>query len=295
MHKISDTTPSQERILVIDPFKNLRDIYRMFLEKEQYGVETASDLKNAFQKLSLDHYAVLISEYLPPFEETFHMLHEVKEHSPETYIIIVTNAIVDERTYERLFGAGIDDLILKPYSPEKILVHVKKGFRNRNLIIEKRKLEGESLVDPVARQVEQPIFNLTHFQRCLRQELKKAKRHGHTLSLVMMEVPVEAITRNQLEGLTADLLRILRTNTREEDIVGRGNGSFGLLLPETNEAGSQTLVKRLLHLIRNHLPFQSSESLKSIAGTVLFHTYVYPEKFVIPEPLQSVLKELAVQ
>ena len=285
----------QGRILIVDPFKNLLDIYRMFLEKERFGVETASNLKNAFQKLSLDHYAVLISEYLPPFEETFHMLHEVKEHSPETYIIIVTNATIDEKTYERLFDAGIDDLILKPYSPNKILVHVKKGFRNRKLIIERRKLEEESLVDPIARQVEQPVYNLTHFQKCLRQELKKAKRHGHTLSLVLMEVPGEAITRNQPEGLTADLLKILRNNTREEDIVGRGNGGFGLLLPETDEAGSRALVKRLICLIQNHTPFQIEENLKSMANLVSFRTFTYPEKFMIPDPLNSVLEDLSKQ
>jgi PleD family two-component response regulator len=286
---------TQGKILIVDPIKNLLYIYRMFLENERYGVETASNLKNALQKLSLDRYTVLISEYLPPFEETFHMLYEVKEHSPETYIIIVTNATVDEKTYEGLFDAGIDDLILKPYSPNKILVHVKKGFRNRNSIIEKRKLEGESLVDPIARQVELPVYNLTHFQRCLRQELKKAKRHGHSLSLVLMEVPGEAITRNQPEGLTADLLRILQNNTREEDVVGRGNGGFGLLLPETDEAGSKALVKRLIDLIQNHTPFQIEESLKSMANLVSFQTFTYPEKFMIPDPLNSVLEDLSKQ
>jgi PleD family two-component response regulator len=286
---------SQGKILIVDPIKNLLDIYRMFLEEERYGVETASNLEHAFQKLSLHHYAVLISEYLPPFEETFHMLHEVKEHSPETYIILVTNAIVDEKTYEGLFDAGIDDLILKPYSPNKILVHVKKGFRNREVIIEKRKLEGESLVDPMARQVELPVYNLTHFQKCLRQELKKAKRHGHSLSLVLMEVPGEAITRNQPEGLTVDLLRILRNNTREEDVVGRGNGGFGLLLPETDEAGSRALVKRLICLIQNHTPFQIEESLKSMANLVSFQTFTYPEKFMIPAPLNSIFQDLSRQ
>jgi PleD family two-component response regulator len=286
---------SQGKILIVDPIKNLLDIYRMFLEKERYGVETASNLINAFQKLSLDHYAVLISEYLPPFEETFRMLHGVKEHSPETYIIIVTNAIVDEKTYERLFDAGIDDLILKPYSPNKILVHVKKGFRTRDLIVEKRKLEGESLVDPIARQVEQPIYNLIHFRICLRQELKKARRRGHTLSLVLMEVPDETKTGNQPERLTADLLKILRDNTREEDIVGRGNGGFGLLLPETDEAGSKAMVKRLIYLIQNHTPFQIEDRLKSIANLVSFQTFTYPEKFMIPDPLSSILEDLSKQ
>ena len=285
---------SQEKLLFIDPFKNLLDIYRMFLEKEKYSVETASNLKEASQKLSRDHYAVLMTEFLPPFEEMFQMLHWVKEQSPETYIIIVTNAIVDEETYERLFSIGIDDLILKPYSPEKILVHVKKGFRNRSLIIQKQELEKASLIDPVTQQVHQPIFNLVHFRKCLRQELKRAKRHDHALSLVLMELADRATDRSEFESITAELIKILRTNTREEDIVGRGNGGFGVLLPETDEAGSQALVKRLLHLIKNHLPFQSEGSLKSTANAISFQTFTYPEKFIIPESLRSILEELSV-
>jgi PleD family two-component response regulator len=286
---------SQDKILIVDPFKNLLDIYRMFLEKERYEVETASSLMNASQKFSLDHYAVLISEYLPPFEETFHMLHQLKEHSPETYIIIVTNAIIDDKTYERLFSIGVEDLIIKPYSPEKILVHVKKGFRTRNFIIGKQELERESQVDPITHQVRQPIFNLTHFGKCLRQELKKAKRHGHPLSLILMGVPDERIPRNQRADFTVELIRILRNNTREEDIVGRGNGGFGVLLAETDEAGSQALVKRLLHLIQTYRPFQREENLRSTAGVVSFQTYTYPEKFIIPESLKSILGDLLSQ
>jgi hypothetical protein len=125
--------------------------------------------------------------------------------------------------------------------------------------------------------------------------LKKAKRHGHSLSLVLMEVPGEAITRNQPEGHTADLLRILRNNTREEDVVGRGNGGFGLLLPETTEAGSKVLVKRLICLIQNHTPFQIEESLKSMANLVSFQAFTYPEKFKIPDPLSSALEDLSKQ
>ena len=283
---------SHEKLLFVDPFKNLLDIYRIFLEKEKYSVEIASNLEEASQKLFLNHYAVLMTEFLPPFEKTFQILHWVKEQSPETYIIIVTNAFVDEETYERLFSIGVDDLILKPYSPEKILVHVKKGIRNRSLIIQKQKLEEASLVDPVTQQVHQPIFNLVHFRKCLRQELKRAKRHEHAFSLILMEHIDRTIDRSAFEGMTVELIMILRTNTREEDVVGRGNGGFGILLPETDEAGSQALIKRLLHLIQNHLPFQSEESLKTTANAISFQTFTYPEKFVIPESLRSVLEEL---
>jgi PleD family two-component response regulator len=285
---------SQDRLLIIDPFKNLLEIYRIFLEREKYSVETAASLKEASQKLSLEHYAVLISELVFPFGETFQMLHRVKEQSPETYIIIVTNAIVNEESYDKLFSIGVDDLILKPYSPEKILVHVKKGFRNRSLLIKKRELEEESLLDPVTQQVHRPIFNLVHFRKCLRQELKRAKRHEHALSLILTDLPDETMARNERESFTVELIKILRNNTREEDIVGRGNGSFGILLPETDETGSRVLANRLLHLIKSHLPFQSEESLRSTANVISFRTFTYPGKFIIPETLGSVLEELPI-
>ena len=281
-------------ILLIDPFKNLLNVYRMFLERERYLVDTASNLREASQKLSLDHYAVMITEFLPPFGETFQMLHWVKEHSPETYIIIVTNATVDEKTYEKLFDTGVDDLILKPYSPEKILVHVKKGFRNRDLIIRIQELEKESLIDPIARQVQQPIFNPPHFRRYLRQELKRAKRHRHSLSLLLVEIPGKAVVDEPGENFYIELIKILRNNTREEDIVGRGNGGFGILLPETDEAGSQALVKRLHQLIQRHPPFQREERLRSLVKTISFQPFTYPEKFSIPESLRPVLEGISL-
>ncbi|HSB05329.1 MAG TPA: response regulator [Thermodesulfobacteriota bacterium] len=282
-------------ILLIDPFKNLLNIYRMFLEREKYRIETASNLKDASQKLSLDRYAVMITEFLPPFEETFQMLHWVKEHSPETYIIIVTNSLVDDKTYEELFLIGVDDLIVKPFSPGKILVHVKKGFRNRDLIIKMQELERESLVDPIARQMERPVFNPSYFRRYLRQELKRAKRHRHPLSLLLLEIPGKAVAEGPDESFCIELIRILRNNTREEDIVGRGNGGFGILLPETDEVGSQTLVKRLLQLIQGHSPFQKGENLRSLVKAISFEHFTYPEKFLIPETLRSVLEEISLQ
>ena len=284
---------SQENILIIDPFKNLLHVYRMILERERYRVETASHLTEAAQKLLKEDYAVLISEFLPPFEETFQMLQRVKEQSRETYIIIVTNAIVDENAYERLFDIGVDDLILKPYSPRKILTHVKKGFRYRNMMIHKKELERASLTDPITLRIQHPIFNPAHFRKCLRQELKRSKRHQRPLSLLLLKVPSDGITENQLERVLIELIRTLRINTREEDIVGRENGRFGILLPETDEAGSQAVVKRLLGLIKNPPPFQTEESWRPFVETISFQTFTYPDKFSIPGSLSSVLAEMS--
>ena len=125
---------SVHSILLIDPFKNLLNAYRMVLEEEKYSVETALNLKEAYEFLNKKEYCVIITEYIPPFETTDYLIKWAKGKTPETYIIVVSSAFVDEKTYGNLFDIGVDDFILKPYSPEKILVHVRKGLKLRDLI-----------------------------------------------------------------------------------------------------------------------------------------------------------------
>ncbi len=89
-----------------------------------------------------------------------------------------------------------------------------------------------------------------------------------------------------------ELLRILRQNTRAEDTIGKGNGGFGIILPETDETGSQVLAKRLLRLIQGHPPFQGRKDLKQLTDAISFQAFTYPDKFMIPEPLKPILEEL---
>ncbi len=227
----------QNWILLIDPSKNLINAYRMILEAENYGVETANDLKEATRKFSIGNYSIIIMEHFPPYEDTCQIIRWMKKKSPEISIMMVTNATIDEEVYEKLFDMGLDDLILKPYSPEKILVHIRKGFRQRELILGKQELEKQNVFDLAALRIQKFIFNHMFFKRCLRQELKRAKRHGHPLSLVLVKVPSEEKRKDPFDNFCNEMARILRTYVREEDIVGRENGSFELLLPETDQVG----------------------------------------------------------
>jgi PleD family two-component response regulator len=277
------------RILIIDPFKNLLNIYQIILEKEGYQVDLATHLQEALPKFAGESYPVVITEFLPPFEDTLQFLRQIKSLSTETYIIIVTNATLDGGTYEQLFENGADDLILKPYSQEKILVHIRKGFRIRSIIVQNQELKRTSLTDPVSVKIEEPIFNPVHFRRCLRQELKRSRRHQRLFSFLLMEVPYDALDKEEVEGFLAELLRVIRKNIREEDIIGRENGRYGIYLPETDEVGSNVLVERLTRLLRNHPRFTMMESLKSASRSVSFQSYTYPDRFALPDSLQSIL------
>ena len=179
---------------------------------------------------------------------------------------------------------------MKPYSPEKILVHIRKGLRQRELVLRKQELERQSLLDPMTERIQQFIFNSTYFKKCLRQEIKRAKRHQHPLSLLLMQLPNREKIGDRFENFCIELVQIVRKSIREEDMFGRNNGTFGIILPETNQVGSEALVRRLLNLIQTHPMFKSDQDLKSIIQALSFQTFTYPEKFVIPESLKTVLE-----
>jgi len=283
---------SHHWILLLDPFKNLLNAYRMILEEEKYLVETALSLKDAYELLKERQYSVIITEYIPPFETTDDMIQWVKKKAPETYIIIVTNAIVDEKTYEKLFTLGVDDFILKPYSAEKILVHIKKGLKQRDLILKFRELERLTLLEPISERIQGFIFTTVFFKRCLRQEIKRAKRHHHPFSMLLMQMPAKEEIGDRFESFYMELVKIVRKYTREEDMVGRNNGGIGVILPETDQMGSQVLIQRLSDLINNHPSFKSDNVLKTYAKNLFFQSFTYPNQFALPESLSPVLKDV---
>jgi PleD family two-component response regulator len=279
-------------ILLLDPFRNLLNAYRMILEEEKYSVETALNLEEAYQLFGKRQYSVVITEYCPPFEETDDMIHWVKKNAPETYIIIVTNASIDEKMYDNLFTIGVDDFIPKPYSPERILVHVKKGLRQRDLILRQQKLEKFSFLEPFAEEGQEVIFNIAFFKRCLRQELKKAKRHHHPFSLILIRLPSNGETGSRFGDFYMDLVRVVKKHTREEDMIGKNDGEIGIILPETDQTGSETLLQRLSHIIHTDLQFKCDEILRSGIEALSFQSFTYPNQFSVPEPLKALLEEI---
>jgi PleD family two-component response regulator len=289
---MNTTVMNSNWILLIDPFKNLLNAYRMILEEEKYRVDTSLNLRDAYQLLRRRQYSVIITEYAPPFETTDYMIKWVKRNAPETYLIIVTNAAIDEKTYESLFEMGVDDFILKPYSPERILVHVKKGLKQRDLILRVQELERLSLLEPITEKIQEVIFNIMFFKRCLRQEIKKARRHRHPFSLLLIRMPEKEKIGDRFDMFYTEVVKIVKTHTREEDVVGKNNGQIGVILPETDQAGSEALVQRLSSLVLAHPQFKSDNLLEAHVQSLSFQSFTYPDRFSIPEPLRAVLEEV---
>jgi len=219
------------------------------------------------------------------------MIEWVKKKTPETYIIVISNAFIDEKNYEKLFTKGVDDFILKPYSPDKILVHIKKGLKQRDLTIKMKEFERLSVLEPITKEIQGFIFNAIFLRTCLRQEIKKSKRHHRPFSLLLIQMPTEEKMGDRFYSFYVELVRIVKRYTREEDMVGKSNDELGIILPETDQIGSQALIQRLLNLIHTHPQFKSDDILKPYIQTLSFQSFTYPDQFAIPESLKAVLED----
>lgn len=281
-------------ILLIDPVKNLLNTYRMIFEEENYSVETAVNMKEAYTLFDKRPYSAAMMEYLPPHKSIREIVQWMKEKSPEIYIVMVTNAAVDEIIYEDLFKVGVDDFILKPYSPKKIISHIRKGLKQCEMLSKIREYERLNLLDPISEDTEGLIFNKTYLSYNLGQEIKRSLRHQHCFSILLIRMMLKEGFETPSTYFYNELIKIIRKSVRMEDVVSKNNGEIVLLLPETDHNGSKVLSGRLSHLIQNHPSCKEDPVLHAAAQILSFDHFTYPDQFDLPEPLRDMLKGMEI-
>ncbi|HWQ37354.1 MAG TPA: GGDEF domain-containing protein [Burkholderiales bacterium] len=95
------------------------------------------------------------------------------------------------------------------------------------------------------------LYNMRAFSSILQRTFKQSVRHGHPLSVVMIDSDnLKAI--NDAHGhetgnrLLQHLVRCIRDELRGSDVMARfGGDEFVILLPETNRHGAQEMAERI--------------------------------------------------
>jgi DNA-binding response OmpR family regulator len=132
---------SKETILLLDKEFHTRWTLKTILEGEKYIVLAVDSIERALQNFQEFEVSSLITEYRIDGAQTPEIIRELKKSFPELYVMMLTYENLEEKEYRKIMSSGIDDFFLKPISIEKILIHLKKGLRQRRLLIQKKRLE----------------------------------------------------------------------------------------------------------------------------------------------------------
>ena len=110
------------KILVVDDEPKIREVIREYAEFSGYEVTEAEDGMSAIGLCKLNDYDLVIMDIMMPKLDGFSACKEIKKI--KDIPVIMLSARGEE--YDKLFGfeLGIDDFIVKPFSPKELIARV---------------------------------------------------------------------------------------------------------------------------------------------------------------------------
>lgn len=138
----------QHSILVVDDEERIRRLLRMYLEKEHFLIEEAEDGETALRlALEKDYDLILLDVMLPGIDgvEVCSRL-RLQKATP----VIMLTAKGEEANRVQGFEVGVDDYVVKPFSPREVIFRVKAILRRSSAtaFLTKETTSGSTIVFP---------------------------------------------------------------------------------------------------------------------------------------------------
>ncbi len=118
------------RLLVVDDEQKIREVIREYAEFNGYEVAEAENGMEAIGLCKLNDYDLIIMDIMMPKLDGFSACKEIKK--TKEVPVIMLSARGEE--YDKLFGfeLGIDDYIVKPFSPKELMARINVVLTRRN-------------------------------------------------------------------------------------------------------------------------------------------------------------------
>ncbi len=110
-------------ILVVDDEAKIRTIIRKYAEFEGHTVTEACDGMEAVNMCRTDTYDIIIMDIMMPELDGFSACREIRKNSQTP--IIMLSARGEEYDKINGFELGIDDYVVKPFSPKELMLRIE--------------------------------------------------------------------------------------------------------------------------------------------------------------------------
>jgi two-component system response regulator ResD len=110
------------RILVVDDEENIREVIKEYAEFEGHQVSEACDGMQAVEMVKNNDYDIIIMDVMMPRLDGYSACKEIRKI--KQIPVLMLSARGEE--YDKLFGfeLGIDDYVVKPFSPKEVMARV---------------------------------------------------------------------------------------------------------------------------------------------------------------------------
>ena len=117
------------RILIVDDEPNIVTMISRYAEREGWDVTTAFDGRQAIEACQTAAFDVIVMDVMMPDTDGFTACKKIREFS-DTPIIMLSARGTE---FDKLFGfeVGVDDYVIKPFSPMELMARIKVALKRR--------------------------------------------------------------------------------------------------------------------------------------------------------------------
>jgi len=178
-----------EKILVADDDKNICELLRLYLEKEQYTVAIANDGNEALVKFNAQNPDMVLLDIMMPGLDGWQVCREIRKKSNCPIIMVTAKG----ETFDKVLGLelGADDYVVKPFDAKEIIARIKAVLRRSGGAVTSENVVKEVSYDKL-------IVNMTKYE--LKVDGKVVDTPPKELELLfhLASNPNRVYTRDQL-------------------------------------------------------------------------------------------------
>lgn len=178
---------TSELILVVDDEPSIVQLARMYLERENYRVEEASDGEAALESVKRLNPALVVLDVMLPRLDGFEVCRRLRALDNQVAIILLT---ARDEDMDKILGLelGADDYLTKPFNPPELVARVRAILRRaeRSNRLDVPISIGDLTIDPIRREVH------------VRERALELRTQEFELLLILAGQPGRVFTREQL-------------------------------------------------------------------------------------------------
>lgn len=239
-------------ILIAEDNPVSRGLLEKTLVKSGHKVVATRDGGEALNIFKETFFPIVITDWMMPGMNGLELCEAIRGNASDGYVYIVFLTSKDSKDdIIAALEAGADDYLVKPFHRAELMARLRTGKRilrlERSLREANEDIKLLSITDPLTQ-----IYNRGYVMARLPEEVARARRYGHPLSVIMCDIDYfkqvndtfghlagDAVLKSVAQSLTAGL-------RNDVDWLARyGGEEFFVVLSETNREGAMAVAERL--------------------------------------------------